>query len=220
MPLELVGLTVRVCGGSAVLSWHWCGPHWTGVHVTGPHSIGWRHTPCWCCHPWAAGACMSHLLELCSGLGGMGLKILSCSAAMLGAIRRNAMSCWGFSASIQAIAWERASSCACIIAHTWKFFTTEQKSCDPHFGFIVSFHGLVSAERSMKLLILACNTRKGISSVAFANGLEHPHTWGRHWQLCLGIFPKPLDSVLMESTQMRTQAASVVQLKPLPTLWK
>ena len=84
-----------------------------------------------------------------------------------------------------------------------------QKSFDPHLSFVISSHKLASAERSAKLFMVACNRRKRISSVASMSGLEHPHTWGRHLQLCLGISPQPVDGLLMESTQMRTQAVSI-----------
>ena len=50
--------------------------------------------------------------------------------------------------------------------------------------------------------------KRKISSVVLANGQQHPNTWGRQ-QLCLGTFPKLLDGLLMESSQMRTWAANI-----------
>ena len=57
----------------------------------------------------------------------------------------------------------RVFSCACMITHTWKLFTTRQKSCEPHLTFIISSHKLASVERSRKLLIVVCNERKRIN---------------------------------------------------------
>ena len=90
----------------------------------------------------------------------------------------------------------------------WTFFTTGQKSCDPHLSFIISSHKLVSTDRSAEFLLVVCNGRKMISSVMLTSRQQHTNTWGRCWWLCLGIFPQPLDGVLIESAWMRTQAMS------------
>ena len=196
------------------LSRCWHGPHSIGVHGIVPHSAGQKHMSSQHFCPPAVQVCGLPPLELSSRPGmdmtilQQRLKTLSYPAMMFGMIRRNAISSQGFSASPHALTWERVFSCACVIAHMRKFVTTGQKSSDPHLSFIISSHKLVSMERSMKLLKVVCNGRKGISSVMLASGQQHPNTWGRCWQLHLGISPQPLDGVLMESGQMRTQAAS------------
>ena len=90
-------------------------------------------------------------------------KTLSHPMVRLGAIKRNAMSHWGFPTSPHAPAMERMFSCACVIAHTWKLFTSGQRSCDPHLAFVASSNKLASVERSMKSPIVVCNESKRIS---------------------------------------------------------
>ena len=88
------------------------------------------------------------------------LKTYSHLVLVLGAISKNAMSCWGFSASPQAPAWERVLNCASEITHTWNCIITGQKSSEPHLALVEAFNRPMSAESSANSLMVICNGRK------------------------------------------------------------
>ena len=90
-------------------------------------------------------------------------KTLSHLVARLGTVKRNAMSCQGFSTSPHASARERLFSCAHVIAQTCKLSTNKQKLCNPHLAFGASSHKLVSVERAAKSLKVVYNERKRIN---------------------------------------------------------
>ena len=84
--------------------------------------------------------------------------------SVLGTISMKAISCLGFSASPQAPAWYRVTSCAGVIACTWNCLTPGQKSIEPHLAFVGASHRQMSRESSENLLMVACNGRKGLVS--------------------------------------------------------
>ena len=63
-------------------------------------------------------------------------------------------------------AWERLTSCACMIMHTWNHITAGQKLSKPHLAFVDTSHRQISVESSENLLMVCCNRRKWISQLA------------------------------------------------------
>ena len=95
----------------------------------------------------------------------MGVKPKTHSApvSVVGTISKKAISCWGFSASPQAPTWERATSWAGMIAHTWNHVTRGQKLSKPHLAFVDASHRWMYVKSSENLLMVVYNGRKRIS---------------------------------------------------------
>ena len=109
-------------------------------------------------HPPAVQLCGPPPLECGSGLGG--------DASILPQDQRTFHTQWGCLVLLKGMSCParasphpphpclRVLSCACMIACTWKLFTTRQKSCETHLAFIASSHKLTSTEKSAKSLIV------------------------------------------------------------------
>ena len=122
-----------------------------------------------------------------------------------------------------AINLERLFSCACDhshveICHYW----TEFMQHPPHLHW---FPQADVCREEHKVAHSGLKQKRKISAVVLTNGQQHPNTWKRHWQLCLGTFTQLLDGLLtestqmvaecgllMENTQMRTQAVNICSI--------
>ena len=99
-------------------------------------------------------------------------------ASVLGAINMKAISCQGFSASPQAPAYQRATSCAGMIACTWNCITTGQKLSEPHLAFVDASYKQMSVESSQELAHGSLQWKK---KDQLASKRQYPNAWGRHW---------------------------------------
>ena len=140
-------------------------PCWIVVHATWHHSSEQRHMAspdlCWPVKPGVRPPTTRDTRCAWQGCTHMAIrpKILSHPTARLGAIRRKAISCLGFSAFPQAPAWERVVSWVCLMVGTVNHWIGREKLSDPYVALELGSHSAVSAHRCKTSLmgIVICN---------------------------------------------------------------